>query len=74
MVIDLKRCVGCDTCTIACRVENLTPPGILWCDVRKFERGDYPDAKLVSVPVNCYHCKNPPCVRVCPLATKRRSI
>jgi molybdopterin-containing oxidoreductase family iron-sulfur binding subunit len=66
MVIDLKRCVGCDTCTIACRVENLTPPGILWCDIRKFERGKYPNARLVSVPVNCYHCDNPPCVKVCP--------
>lgn len=66
MVIDLRRCVGCDSCTVACRVENFTPPGILWCDIRKSERGSYPDAKLISIPVNCYHCKNPPCVKVCP--------
>lgn len=66
MVIDLKRCTSCDSCTVACRAENLTPPGVLWCDVKKTERGRYPDAKLVCVPVNCFHCSNPPCVKVCP--------
>jgi Fe-S-cluster-containing dehydrogenase component len=66
MVIDLKRCIGCDTCTIACRVENFTPPGIRWCRVQKFEIGRYPNAKLVPLPTNCMHCADPPCVKVCP--------
>ena len=27
MVADLRRCVGCQTCTVACRQANATPPG-----------------------------------------------
>ncbi|MFC1814537.1 4Fe-4S binding protein [Thermodesulfobacteriota bacterium] len=28
MVIDLKKCIGCHTCSMACKVENFTSPGI----------------------------------------------
>jgi Fe-S-cluster-containing dehydrogenase component len=37
MVIDLKRCIGCDTCTMACRAENATSKGVLFNRVHKFE-------------------------------------
>jgi molybdopterin-containing oxidoreductase family iron-sulfur binding subunit len=66
MVIDLRRCVGCDTCTVACRVENFTPKGILWCKVEKIEIGKYPNANLLPIPMHCMHCANPPCVKICP--------
>jgi len=41
MVIDLKRCIGCDTCTMACRAENATSKGVLFNRVHKFEVGKY---------------------------------
>lgn len=66
MVINLSRCVGCNTCTLACRQKNATPPGILWRRVLIGERGEYPNAKLQFEHIVCLHCKNAPCAEVCP--------
>lgn len=27
MVIDLRKCVGCQACTVSCKIENHAPPG-----------------------------------------------
>lgn len=66
MVIDLKGCVGCNSCTLACRMEHGTPPGILFNRVRKYEIGKYPSAKLRLLPMPCMHCQDPACIKVCP--------
>lgn len=66
MAIDLKRCIGCHSCTIACKGENGTPPGIFWMRVLEQEEGKYPAARKVFLPIRCNHCLNPPCVPVCP--------
>lgn len=73
MVADLNRCVGCQTCTAACRHANATPPGVQWRKVLDIEIGSFPDVKRVFMPVGCQHCAEPPCVAVCPSgATKQR--
>lgn len=73
MVLDLKRCIGCQACTIACKLENATPPGVFWGRCLEKETGKYPRAKLVFVPVLCNHCQDPPCLRACPTgATAQR--
>lgn len=66
MVIDLKRCIGCYGCQTACKAENGTPPGVFYTRVLKQERGEFPNASLLSLPVMCNHCSDPPCVKVCP--------
>ena len=66
MVIDLRRCVGCQTCTAACKHANATPPGIQWRHVLDVESGEYPDVHRTFVPVGCMHCSDPPCMTVCP--------
>ncbi len=66
MVIDLKKCVGCNACTIACRSQNGTPAGINFNKTKKYEVGRYPTAKMKSLPMPCMHCQNPPCLKVCP--------
>ncbi len=73
MTADLRRCVGCQTCTAACKHTNATPPEVQWRRVLDMEFGEYPDVKRVFVPVGCQHCEDPPCMHVCPTtATKRR--
>ena len=73
MVADLRRCVGCQTCTAACKEGNGTPPGVQWRRVLDLESGTYPDVHRVFVPVGCQHCANPPCLEVCPsTATRQR--
>ena len=66
MVADLRRCVGCQTCTAACKQGNATPPGVQWRWVLDMEVGTYPDVRRVFVPVGCMHCGDPPCESVCP--------
>jgi len=66
MVIDLKRCIGCTGCSVVCKSENATPPGVLWLRVVKQESGTYPQVRRVSVPLQCMHCAEPPCLEVCP--------
>jgi molybdopterin-containing oxidoreductase family iron-sulfur binding subunit len=66
MVIDLRRCVGCHTCTIACKVENSTGPDIFWAKVSDEEEGTYPLVRRRFLPRLCMHCQDPPCVEVCP--------
>jgi phenylacetyl-CoA:acceptor oxidoreductase 27-kDa subunit len=74
MIADLRRCVGCQTCTAACKEANGTPPGVQWRRVLDIEAGEYPDVRRVFVPTGCQHCDQPPCMEVCPsTATAKRA-
>ncbi len=74
MVADLRRCVGCQTCTAACKHANATPPGVQWRRVLDMEVGEYPNVKRAFVPTGCMHCDEPPCMEVCPsTATRKRA-
>ena len=73
MVADLDRCVGCQTCTAACRHANATAPSVQWRKVLDIETGRYPNVSRTFVPVGCQQCADPPCMHVCPTgATGRR--
>ena len=72
MVIDLKSCVGCMACTVACKAENQTRPGIFWNIVKDQEFGEYPMVTRVFLPMPCMHCKEAPCVNVCPTGASHR--
>lgn len=73
ILVDLRRCIGCETCTIACRMENDTPIGTNFTKVysigntgmedvyKAVPYGKFPDLKQYTMPVFCNHCKNPMC-------------
>jgi phenylacetyl-CoA:acceptor oxidoreductase subunit 1 len=74
MVADVERCVGCQTCTAACRHANATSPAVQWRKVLDVEAGTFPHVSRTFVPVGCQHCADPPCVHVCPTtATRQRA-
>jgi Fe-S-cluster-containing dehydrogenase component len=83
-LIDLDKCTGCDSCTIACKSENNTrplnsplpfkngrsvlPDHVSYRWVVKKETGVYPDPTLTFVTSACNHCEHPACLDSCPEA------
>jgi molybdopterin-containing oxidoreductase family iron-sulfur binding subunit len=73
MVIDIRKCVGCHACTIACVVENKLPPGVVYRPVIEEQIGEYPNVSWRFTPRPCMQCDNPPCVPVCPVGATWKS-
>lgn len=66
--VDLAKCVGCKSCAVSCAMENNTPVGTSYRDVIRQEAGSYPAPSLVNITTACNHCKDPSCVKACPVA------
>ncbi len=72
--IDVHRCIGCHTCSVACKVENNLSKGVLWNrtltdggDEMDTPSGVWPHVRKDYYTVMCQHCENPACVKVCPV-------
>ncbi len=74
MLVDQRRCIGCHSCTIACKSENNVPLGYWRSWVKGIQKGTYPDAGNFFLRRLCNQCDVPPCCQVCPVeATVRRN-
>jgi len=73
-LMDLNRCVGCRSCTVACKTENDVRIGVFRASVRFYEHGEYPATKRDFVPWVCNHCADPPCIKRCPTATVKSTL
>ena len=73
IAIDQHRCIGCQTCSNACKMQNNVPSGMLWsrtivegADAIDGVVGAYPNITRSYIPMACQHCENPACQKVCP--------
>ncbi len=75
MVIDLRKCEGCQTidkapqCTASCQGEHALSEGQAW--IRVFEQ-PLPGGHYYFMPRPCMQCENAPCLNVCPVGATYR--
>ncbi|MDH3975561.1 MAG: 4Fe-4S dicluster domain-containing protein [Deltaproteobacteria bacterium] len=73
MLIDLRRCIGCHACSVACKAEYEVPVGRYRSWVKYTDKGKYPNVVRQFLPRLCNHCEHAGCERVCPTsATYKR--
>ncbi|MBI4818861.1 MAG: 4Fe-4S dicluster domain-containing protein [Deltaproteobacteria bacterium] len=80
--LNLSFCVGCRRCEDACATENNTSrdPQVHYIRVLEMEKGSFdverattdysgivPKPGKFYMPVQCHQCRNPPCVKACPV-------
>jgi len=72
LVIDQERCIGCEACTVACKIENKA--ATYWIRVetqnaakKDTPQGRFPDLMMTFLPHLCMHCDEPPCADACPV-------
>ena len=74
MTIDLNRCIGCNTCIVACRnfhelvdlTETIPNPMPYYLRVENRRLGTFPNIAVDTWVVPCQHCSDPECVAACP--------
>jgi Fe-S-cluster-containing dehydrogenase component len=66
MAVDLRTCVGCTACVVACQTENDVAQGLArdWIVTELF--GTFPNLALEIRSERCNHCEDAPCVAACP--------
>lgn len=77
-IVDLRRCYGCHSCTVACKAEFGVPLGAWRAAVYEETTGKFPNTEKHYMPKLCNHCEGskedgiPPCVKICPEYPKER--
>ena len=66
MAVDVKRCVGCNGCVLACKAENALPEDGYRDWIVTETTGVFPHLSQEIRSERCNHCENPPCVDCCP--------
>ena len=81
IITDLNRCVGCLACTVACKAVNNVPVGAFWIKTLRVGpnpieggSGDWPDVEMYFLPIQCQHCADPECVKVCPTGASHKAV
>ena len=62
---DQTRCMGCNTCTVACKDTYDVNPGPVSYRKQKFHEEDDGFGVFYTLVMSCNHCKNPACMSAC---------
>src|ERR1017187_7718881 len=65
MVIDLSKCKNAGKCRKACSKMHYLPKERSYIKIDKMQDSD--KTAPYWMPTPCFHCDNPPCVKVCPV-------
>lgn len=65
MLVDIRKCTGCHSCSVACKAENKTPQGVNYRWVKEAEDGEFPNVMRIFMPTLCMQCDNAPCIKAC---------
>jgi Fe-S-cluster-containing dehydrogenase component len=72
LVIDVRRCVGCFACVVACQNQNELPADSAFIRLEDRETGQYPRVTYTVAPFSCQHCAKAPCVAACPTTASHK--
>jgi Fe-S-cluster-containing dehydrogenase component len=73
LMIDASRCIGCQACAVACKLEHALPPGPF--PVRAIQVGPLETVSGLTtdyLPTICAHCDRPACVPACPTGAMQK--
>lgn len=65
--LDMKSCIGCKVCQIACKDKNQLEIETNYRQVTTYEGGRFPNPWVMNFTMACNHCGNPKCVEKCPV-------
>jgi formate dehydrogenase iron-sulfur subunit len=65
--VDMRACIGCKCCVVACNEQNGNPAAINWRRVAELEGGWYPQTHRSYLSMSCNQCLDPTCLRGCPV-------
>lgn len=67
--IDVKKCLACRSCEIACAIqhsESKTLTGAIKERPAPQARVNVEGTREFSIPLQCRHCEEAPCIKICP--------
>jgi len=74
MIHDENLCIGCQSCSVACRSENEVPDDVFRLQVRIQMEGTFPNLKMDFKRQSCVMCDDAPCVEVCPTGASFQTV
>ena len=75
ILIDPKKCLGCKTCELQCALAHSKSKELVQAIYEKplpQTRLNVEPAEELAIPLQCRHCKDAPCVEICPSKATNR--